>query len=65
MNDDPITKCKLCLLCMDSSEWPYPKNGHHLETRHFTKGKTWEPLKEHKDYELHLRMVDLLNLNKK
>lgn len=64
--DDPVTKCKLCLLCAEGFaygiDWKYPETGHHQGTMHFTKGKTWEPMKGHPAYELHLRMVKLLEL---
>ena len=60
--DTPKTKCKLCLLCLESPEFPYDDNGHGKSQTHHTLSKNWAPTKGHKDYELHLRMVELLNL---
>jgi len=56
MKDTPETKSKLCLLC-DSTATP-----HTWDQFHTTNGKTWRPEKGHKDYDLHKRLVKLLEL---
>lgn len=56
MSNEKINLCKLCPLCRDSNEWPYPENGHYLGVYHFTLGRTWKPEKGHGQYELHKRL---------
>ncbi len=55
---EKINKMKLCLLCRDSDEYPYTELNAELHEKfnlHFTLGKTWAPLKGHKDYDTHQR----------
>ncbi len=65
MNEE-VNKCKMCLICRDGFaygiQWEYPEMGHHKGTMHFTLGNTWEPLKTHPLYKLHLKMVASLFL---
>lgn len=55
MTDSPIVKSKLCLLCDGTQP-------HTWNQMHVTNGYTWKPEKGHPKYDLHVRMVKLLNL---
>ena len=56
--------CKLCFFCRDTTEIPYTESDaktHIMFGLHRTFGKTWSPMKGHKDYELHLKWLKLLD----
>lgn len=60
MNND---NNKLCPLCSQSTENPYPeKDTHLLFGQHFTSGKYWRPTRGHKDFKLHLRLLKIFRV---
>jgi hypothetical protein len=60
-----IDEMKMCLICKQSKEYPYPENGVHSFGQHFTLGKTWRPSVGHPDYQLHVKVIKLFKIDEK
>ena len=58
---EEVNKMKMCFLCKQSEEHPYPSEKAHSFEQHFVLGMHWKPTKGHPQFETHNRMMSLFS----